>query len=217
MHPLLRAAGHRLMTPTLTGLGERVHLATPEVGLETHIKDVLGVIEYEDLRDVILIGHSYGGMVATGVADRAREQVAQLVYLDAFVPQDGQSLLDLQSPETQAHFRELAKSQGDGWRIPPMAMPVDTPPEDFAWSNPRRVPQPLKCFEEKLRLQRGPLTLPRSYVWCRRTAPHNFQRFHDRAKGEQGWSCYELDGTHNPHITMPDALCDLLGSIAQRP
>jgi pimeloyl-ACP methyl ester carboxylesterase len=214
MHPLLRAAGHRLVTPTLTGLGERAHLATPEVGLDTHIEDLLGVLHYEDLRDAILIGHSYGGMVATGVADRARERIAQLVYLDAFVPQDGQSLLDLQSPETRSHFRELAKSSGEGWRIPPNPMPADTPADDFAWSNPRRVPQPLKCFAQELTLHNGPLTLPRSYIWCRQTAPHNFQRFYDRAQGEPGWRCYDLDATHNPHITMPETLRDLLLRIA---
>jgi pimeloyl-ACP methyl ester carboxylesterase len=213
MHPLMQAAGHRLVTPTLTGLGERVHLATPEVNLETHIQDVLGVLHYEDLRDVILIGHSYGGMVATGVADRARDRVDRLVYLDAFLPGDGQSLFDLQPAEAQANFREQAKTVG-GWRIPPMGMPADTPPDDFAWSNPRRVPQPLKCFEQKLHLQNGPLTLPRSYIWCCNTAPHNFQRFYDRVEGQPGWRRYALDCTHNPHITVPGMLNDLLGRVA---
>ncbi|MPZ59247.1 MAG: alpha/beta fold hydrolase [Rhizobiales bacterium] len=217
MHPLLLAAGHRLVTPTLTGLGERAHLATPDIGLDTHIQDILGVLDCEDLRDVILIGHSYGGMVVTGVADRARGRIAQLVYLDAFVPQDGQSLFDLQSPETQVYFREQAKSGGGGWRIPPMAMPADTPPDDFAWSNPRRVPQPLKCFEQRLHLQNGPLTLPRSYIWCRLTAPHSFRRFFDRAHGEPGWRCYEIESSHNPHITTPDTLRDLLEMITARP
>jgi pimeloyl-ACP methyl ester carboxylesterase len=204
MHPLMHAAGQRL----------RVHLASPDVGLDTHVQDLLAVLHYDDLRDVILIGHSYGGMVATGVADRARERIAQLVYLDAFVPQDGQSLFDLQPTEAQAHFREQAKAAGEAWRIPPMAMPADTSPADFAWSNPRRVPQPLRCFEQKLHLRNGPLTLPRSYIWCRRTGPHNFQRFYNRAKAEPGWRCYELDATHNPHITMPEALRDLLMQIA---
>src|SRR6202035_3282249 len=94
MHPLMQAAGHRLATPSYTGLGERAHLANPSIDLETHIQDILNVIKYEDLRDIVLIGHSYGGMVATGVADRAREQVNQLIYLDAFVPEEGQCLLD---------------------------------------------------------------------------------------------------------------------------
>jgi pimeloyl-ACP methyl ester carboxylesterase len=95
----MSAAGHRLITPTYTGLGERDHLASPSNDLETHIQDVLAVIKYEDLNDVVLIGHSYGGMVATGVADRARDRITQLIYLDAFVPREGQSLFDFYSPE----------------------------------------------------------------------------------------------------------------------
>ena len=95
MHPLMQAAGHRLVTPSYTGLGERAHLAHPSIDLDTHIEDMLNVIKYEDLRDIVLVGHSYGGMVATGVADRARDKVTQLIYIDAFVPDDGQSLLDL--------------------------------------------------------------------------------------------------------------------------
>ena len=95
MHPLMQAAGHRLVTPSYTGLGERAHLANPSIDLESHIEDVLNVIKYEDLRDIVLLGHSYGGMVATGVADRISDRVAQLIYLDAFVPRDGQSLFDL--------------------------------------------------------------------------------------------------------------------------
>jgi pimeloyl-ACP methyl ester carboxylesterase len=86
MHPLMQAAGHRLITPTYTGLGERVHLANPSIDLDSHIEDVMNVIKYEDLRDIVLVGHSYGGMVATGVADRARDKVKQLIYIDAFVP-----------------------------------------------------------------------------------------------------------------------------------
>ncbi len=108
MRPLLGERGHELFTPTYTGLGERVHLARPDVGLETHIADVLGVLEFEDLRNVLLIGHSYGGMVATAVADRVPERLAQLVYLDAFVPRNGQSLFDLQPWDVQARMREAA-------------------------------------------------------------------------------------------------------------
>src|SRR5882672_6572896 len=92
MRPLMVAAGHELFTPTCTGLGERAHLAHRDLNLESHIADMLAVLEFEDLRDVILIGHSYGGMVATGVADRARARIRHLVYLDAFAPTDGQAL-----------------------------------------------------------------------------------------------------------------------------
>jgi pimeloyl-ACP methyl ester carboxylesterase len=125
--------GHELFTPTYTGQGERVHLASRDIGLETHIADILGVLQFEDLRDVILIGHSYGGMVATGVADRAPERLAQLVYLDAFVPRDGQCQFDLQSAETRSRMHEAARTVGDGWRIPPNPVPPDTSEADVAW------------------------------------------------------------------------------------
>src|SRR3979409_509577 len=121
MHPLMAEAGHRLVTPTYTGLGERAHLANPSIDLETHIQDILNVIRYEDLRDIVLVGHSYGGMVATGVADRARDRVTQLIYIDAFVPADSQSLLDL-NEGARPHMQEATKS-GDGWRVPPNPTP----------------------------------------------------------------------------------------------
>ena len=112
MHPLMRAAGHRLVTPTYTGLGERVHLANPSIDLDSHIEDILNVIKYEDLRDIVLVGHSYGGMVATGVADRARD-ITQLIYVDAFVPEDGQSLFDL-NQAARPRMLELAQSSTAG-------------------------------------------------------------------------------------------------------
>ena len=118
MNPLMNAAGHRLITPTYTGLGEREHLASPSNDLETHIQDMLAVIKYEDLSDIVLVGHSYGGMVATGVADRVRDRVSQLIYLDAFVPQDGESLFGLLPPDSLKRMLEAMKA-GDGWRVRP--------------------------------------------------------------------------------------------------
>ena len=105
MRPRLRERGHELWTPTYTGLGERAHLASPDVNLDTHIQDVCGLLVMEDLRDIILVGHSYGGMVATGVADREAARINRLVYLDAFVPRDGQSALDLHPPEMRERIR----------------------------------------------------------------------------------------------------------------
>ena len=111
---LLREAGHEVFTPTLTGLGERAHLASPDIDLETHINDIVGVIEYENLHDVVLMGHSYGGMAITGVADRVPERLAHLVYVDAFVPEDGQSLADLIGPGTAEGMIARAQAEGDG-------------------------------------------------------------------------------------------------------
>jgi pimeloyl-ACP methyl ester carboxylesterase len=212
MHPRMQAAGHRLVTPTYTGLGEREHLANPSVDLETHIQDILNVIKYEDLRDIVLIGHSYGGMVATGVADRARDRIAQLIYLDAFVPKDGQSLLDLNEP-ARARMTELAKS-GDGWRVPPNPTPPDTAAADLEWLTERRVNQPIKCFEMPLKLRSGELTLPRSYIYALRATPADtFRPFAERAKIESGWCYYEIDASHSPHVTAPEVLMPLLEKI----
>jgi pimeloyl-ACP methyl ester carboxylesterase len=212
MHPLMNAAGHRLLTPSYTGLGERVHLASPSVDLETHIQDILNVITYEDLSDIVLLGHSYGGMVATGVADRARDRIAQLVYLDAFVPREGQSLFDLNEAGRQP-MRDLAKS-GDGWRVPPNPTPPDTPPSDLEWLTARRVDMPIKCFEMKLRLQNGELNVPRRYIYCTRAAPADtFGQFAKRARSEPGWRYFEIDASHSPNVTAPDALMALLEKI----
>src|SRR5438445_13579590 len=119
--PRLRAAGHLVFAPTLTGLGDRSHLSSPEVDLATHVQDVANVLFYEDLTDAILAGHSYGGMVVTGVAGRMPERLRRLVYLDAFVPEDGQSLFDLVGAERAASMRARAAANGDGWRVPAVA------------------------------------------------------------------------------------------------
>src|SRR5690348_13524991 len=112
--PLLVAARHRVYTPTLTGLGERAHLLTQEIDLSTHIQDVVGLIECEELENVVLVGQSYAGMVITGVADRMAARLSRLVYLDAFVPQDGQCLADLVPAEVMANLQEGARKAGDG-------------------------------------------------------------------------------------------------------
>ena len=173
MHPLMSARGHRLITPTLTGLGERGHLAHPDIDLDTHIADILGVLEFEDLTNVSLIGHSYGGMVATGVADRARERIAQLIYIDAFAPDDGDSVIDLLPESARVQRKPSATVSFRRSRCR-----LTRQPEDRAWCDPLRQPQPAKTFEQKLKLQGGALTLPRHYIYCSRNAPDDrFRRF----------------------------------------
>src|SRR5204863_582906 len=126
---VLRAAGQEVFTPSLTGLGERAHLASPAVDLSTHIADVLGTLACERLSEVVLVGHSYGGMVVTGVADRAAERVRTLVYLDAFVPQDGQALPDLLPTRVREHFPSA------GWQVPPL------PPQPQGMPHPAELPR----------------------------------------------------------------------------
>ncbi|MGA2395545.1 MAG: alpha/beta fold hydrolase [Candidatus Lustribacter sp.] len=213
MRPLMAAAGHTFVAPTCTGLGERAHLATPAIDLETHVGDLLAVLHYEDLHDVVLVAHSYGGMVATGVADRAAERIAQLIYLDAFVPRDGQSLADL-VPAAQRERMRAAAAQGDGWRVPPNPTPADTSPEDATWIADRRLPQPLKCFEQPLRLHHGEPVLPRAYIRAVRYPSVTFDRCAERARSERGWRSFEIDATHSPNVTAPRELMALLDRVA---
>src|SRR5471032_386345 len=165
MRPLLRAAGHEFFSPSYTGLGQRAHLAKPDIDLDTHVQDVVSAIEFEDLKDITLLGHSYGGMVATGVADKVGSRIARVIYLDAFAPKDGQSLFDLVGPKTEGNMRAGAARDGEGWRIPAGPMPADTSPEDVAWATPRRRMQPLRTFEQKLTLTSREAPPPRHYFY----------------------------------------------------
>jgi pimeloyl-ACP methyl ester carboxylesterase len=212
VRPLLRAAGHEVFTPTYTGLGERAHHASPAVDLETHIKDVLGVIEFEDLRNCILVGHSYGGMVATGVADRVPERIRHLIYLDAFVPGNGQSLLDMRGPAPRT---DTAPPDED-WLVPPNPPPPDTCAVDLAWLAPRRRPQPVKTFSQSLHLRNPTPTFPRSYIYCTMKASDDvFLQFSRRFKFDPAWRYFEIAASHSPNVTAPEALvrlfCEIVG------
>jgi pimeloyl-ACP methyl ester carboxylesterase len=209
VRPLMAAAGHQFFTPSYTGLGERAHLAAPSNDLETHIADVLGVIKCEELRDIVLIGHSYGGMVATGIADRARDRISKLIYLDAFVPKDGQALADLVPAEQRQRMKDSAKA-GDGWRVSPNPSPPDTSPQDLEWITRHRVPQSLACFEQPVGLQ-AELTVPRVYIQATKFADKGpFLQF-AHFKNEPGWRYFEIDASHSPNVTAPEALMKVLG------
>ena len=211
MRPLMAAAGHEFLAPSYTGLGERAHLASPNNDLDTHIQDLLGVLKFENLRNVVLVGHSYGGMVATGVADRAPEHIAHIIYLDAFVPEDGQALADFWSKAERRQRMEGVKA-GDGWRVAPNPIPPDTSAEDAVWIAKFRMPQSVRCFEQPIRL-RTKLTLPRTYIQCMRYADRGpFGQFAARARAE-GWRVHELDASHSPNVTAPGALMELLQRI----
>ena len=123
--PLLEAAGHSVCAPTLTGLAERADELTPEVGLSTHVSDITELIEGEDLRGVTLVGHSYAGAVIIGAAEIVRDRIARLVYLDAFLPRDRESVLDTEPPQSREAFLQIAREQGDGWRVPPQKSFLD--------------------------------------------------------------------------------------------
>src|SRR5215469_7418854 len=163
--PLLEAAGHAVYAPTLTGLAERASELSPEVGLDTHIQDIVGVLVGKDLHGVVLVGHSYGGMVITGAVDQAPERIAHLVYLDTFVPRDGESMVDV-SPVVIWLLRKQA--QGDGWRIPSHGDYGVTTEPDRSWVLRSVTPQPLKTLEQPLHLKNPAIvsTKPRTYIEC---------------------------------------------------
>jgi pimeloyl-ACP methyl ester carboxylesterase len=223
--PLLRARGHAVHAPTLTGLGERAHLARPEVGLDTHVLDVVAVLTYEDLRDVVLVGSSSAGAVITGVADRAPERIAQVVYLDAFVPEDGQCVLDLIAPDRRSAMEALVRTEGDGWLLPrfaaapwerflPEAWQI-TDAADVRWMLARLRPTPFRHFTDPVR-RRSPAaeSLPRTYVRCLRWPHAGFDRHAEAARGAAGWRCRELAASHLPYVTEPRLLAELLHESA---
>ncbi len=214
MRPLMRAAGHELFTPSYTGIGERSHLAHRGIDLNAHIDDILNVLRFEDLNDVVLIGHSYGGMVATGVADRAPERIRHLVYLDAFAPRNGEAAMSLQPEAVRLRMADAVRTSGDGWRVPPNPMPPDTSEADVAWAMPKRVMQPVKTFQQPIELTGAVEKLPRSYIYCTRSGPGDvFRQFAQRAKTEPGWRYVEMDASHNPHITCPESLMAVLNEL----
>ncbi len=205
--PLLRARGAQVHAPTLTGLGERAHLLSPEVGTETHVQDVASLIWYEDLTNVVLVGHSYGGMLLESVAGAADGRVSQLVFLDAFMPGDGQALSD---------YAPLPPKHEDGWRVPPPTPPGTslaayfgiTEPEDQAWVGERFSDQPLKSFTEAVRRPVTDRVERRSYVLC--TDAPWFLEAAGRAQ-RWGYEVHELQGGgHFPFITRPRGLAALL-------
>jgi pimeloyl-ACP methyl ester carboxylesterase len=217
--PPLRAAGHDVYTPTLTGLGERLHLASPRVDLDTHIQDIVNVLHYEDLTGVILVGWSYGGMVVAGAADRAPERVAHLVYLDSDVPRDG----DTSVPPRQHAAREaLARAHGDGWRVPPAVTRAEAlllselPEERRRWIAPRLAPHPLKTWIQPIRLTGAAATLPTTYVRCTfgyDPTDEDTARQDARVRSEPRWRHWELPASHAAPFTAPQALAELLLKI----
>ncbi len=218
--PLLSAQGHTVVTPTLTGLGERVHLLRPEVDLETHVRDIVGVLAYEELDEVVLVGHSYDGMVVEGVAGRVPERLARVVYLDAWFPLDerrsmhelGRHLL----PAFWSHLEERVRA-GDGWRlpVPPGDNPMDLPHvEDARWVRSKLTDHPAKTLEQALP-SAGPdaMALPRTYILCPELGePAPLVAFREHARAE-GWDYQELAAGHEAMVMAPQELVDLLIGI----
>jgi len=219
----LRQRGHEVFTPTLTGLGERAHLARREVGLSTHVEDVVGLLELEDLHDVVLCGASYGGMPVTGAADRAASRVRLVINVDALVPRDGQSTLDLLPGAFGEIVRAAAAAPGEAWRVaiprevlPPQGM---APPGERARYVARLRDQPAETFIEPVRLTGAIERLPRAFVRCIRggldqaIGEDPIAPCADRARAE-GWPYRELATPHDPQLADPASTAAVLDELA---
>jgi pimeloyl-ACP methyl ester carboxylesterase len=214
---ILRAQGHEVHCPTLTGLGERSHLLHPDIDLDTHITDVVNLLHYEDLRDVILAGHSYGGMVIVGVADRALDRVGHLVYLDAARPRNGESLVDV-APTPMNAAREAGRVV-DGIELvifPEYILPAMgvTDPDDVAWMGDKLTPHPWKTFEQPLRLENEEAVelIPRTIVNCIPTLSLDMQK--DTSRLFDADRVWEIDTGHDLMITEPEQVAEMLGRLA---
>ncbi len=211
----LRAAGHTVFTPTHSGVGDRSHQSAENITLETHIRDVCGCIEFEELNDVILCGHSYGGMVITGVADRMAERIKALVYLDAFVPEHGDSLIGLINkalpPEVAGafvgSFRGAALEGRSGLMQPIPAEAFNVAQANRAWVDRRCRPQALATFEMPLLLSGAAAKLPkRLYILADGWDPSPFRHFAAKLEGAPGWRVTKLPCSHDVMVDLPQDL-----------
>lgn len=218
--PQLRSAGHAVYAPTLTGLGERAHLAHSGVSLSTHIEDVVNVLVFEDLDDVTLVGNSSGGSVITGVADRVPDRVERVVYLDAFLPSDGQSTGELVPPDRWAAMEQLVESEGYGWLLPRFSPAPwerfvrdawQVAEEDRRWVLPRLRPTPIRHFTEPIHLRRSNGGhVRRVYIRCHGNPGPPFDRWAAAARSSPEWTYRELMTPHLPFITHPDETTEVL-------
>ncbi len=212
----LRAKGHAVYTPTLTGLGERSHLSDPKIDLSTHVADVVNLIRWEGLRDVVLCGHSYGGMVISGVAEQAPEgAIASIVYLDAFLPEDGKSLFDYTAVEGREGLEMARAGKQTGFVAPIPAAAFNVNEADRAWVDAQCVPQSYRCFTEKLSLTGARERIPRkAYVLATGYPGLSFGLFADQTRADPDWRYYEVDCGHDVMLDAPDRLVEILEEAA---
>ena len=211
---LLQARGHEVFTPTLTGVADRSHVSSPSVNLDTHITDVTNLIRWEELSDVILCGHSYGGCVVSGVADRVPDRIGALIYLDAFALENGQCLNDMIPPDVRKERLAQAKEVGEGWKLPPIpAEEFNVNPRDRDWVNRQGTMQSLACFEQPLCLT-GALNRIKNvtYILASGWSPSPFPQFYEKAKAKS-WKTVTIGCGHDVMLDRPEELAELLLAI----
>jgi len=214
----LLARGHDVFTPTLTGVGERSHLLSRDVNLETHVADVINLIRWEELGNIVLCGHSYAGCVVTTVADRIPEKISALVYLDAFVPENGQSLNDTLPPADRQAQLEATRTVGEGWKTPPIpAEAFNVNSRDREWVDRQSTLQPLACFQQPLRLS-GALSRIENitYILATGWSPSPFPQFYEKAR-TRGWSTLTMNCGHDVMLDRPEEVAQILLTTTARP
>lgn len=207
--PGLRAAGHEVHAVTLTGVGERRHLLSPGIDLDTHIQDVCGLVEAQELADVVLVGHSYGGMVITGAAARLGERVARLIYVDAVVPEPGESWSSTHAPQVQAQRRADIARTGAIAPADPAAFGLSG--ADHAWVARRQTPQPGGVYDHPLAFDPAEVfARPRTFIDCVQPALPTIAASRRRVREAPGWRIVEIATGHDPMISAPDELVKAL-------
>ncbi|BAH31534.1 alpha/beta fold hydrolase [Rhodococcus erythropolis] len=218
----LRAEGHGVYAPTLTGLGDRAHLASREVGLDTHVKDLVAVFEFEDLTDVVLVMHSYGGMVGSGATEVIGDRVRSVVFLDAVMPRSGESVLDLQPPGREERIRGTVEREGDGWLVPASDASYwgITDPDDLAWVNPRITAQPFKTYTDRLGEVRRVWEKPTVFILCQNAdgvahidSARALERSHS---GDSNFELWTLVASHDAMVTHTEDVAGMLLAAAER-
>jgi pimeloyl-ACP methyl ester carboxylesterase len=209
----LRAAGHDVYTPTLTGLGESSHLLNPTINLQTHIRDIVGLLRWEELNDVVICGHSYGGMVLAGAIDIEHKRIKAAVYLDALVPEkSGQSATDLRGGSRNAEALAAIRTKGKGWMIPPTsAKHFGVNEADQAWVDEKCTPLPAGCFTQPVTLTGAWLNVPhKSYIRAGGYAAPQFDQAMERLAGDESWQVSSFPCGHDIMVDMPAELSEAL-------
>ena len=212
----LQARGHEVFTPTLTGVADRLHLLSPQVDLETHITDVTNLIRWEELADVVLCGHSYGGCVISGVADRVSDRIGALVYLDAFVLENGQSNHDTLPAELRNAQIEAARQAGEGWKIPPItAEALGVNAKDRDWVNRQCTMQPLATIQQPIHLTGAINRIENvTFILANGWGPSPFPPFYEQAKA-QGWKTLTMSCGHDVMLDQPEELVEELLALSR--
>ena len=218
--PQIRSCGHVAYPITFTGMAERSHLLTRDVGLKTHVDDVVNLIEFDDLRDVVLVGHSYAGMVVGCASHRVPDRIAHIVYLDAFVPEHGKSIFDLQAKRFREMLQERARVEGEGWKIPPLDPRSEslgiTDSDDVEWVRSMQTDHPLRTLADPAELGNADASaIPKTYMFCTENPPDgSFARIARRIKETADWRYVELAAPHAVMISAPETLTkNLMGVL----